>query len=107
MSLYNKFSCQQYFHYDARNIICSDVLLGLQGFPGGSFKAKYQLGLTIFLASLVALSSRIHLPMQEIQVQSLGGEYPWLGKIPLEKEIAMYSIILSWEIPRTEKPSGL
>ena len=35
--------------------------------------------------------------MQEIQVQSLGQEDP------LEKEMAIYSSILAWEIPRTEE----
>ena len=29
------------------------------------------------------------------------------GKIPLEKEMATYSSILAWEIPRTEEPGGL
>ena len=39
--------------------------------------------------------------MQEMQVQSLGQEDP------LEKEMATYSSILTWEIPWTEEPSGL
>ena len=39
--------------------------------------------------------------MQETQVPSLGWEDS------LEKEIAMYSIILAWEIPWTEEPGGL
>ena len=38
--------------------------------------------------------------MQEMQVQSLGWEDP------LEKEMAIYSSILVWEIPWTEKPGG-
>ena len=32
---------------------------------------------------------------------------PWVGKIPLEKEIATHSSILAWRIPWTEKPGGL
>ena len=44
---------------------------------------------------------RIHLPMQETQVRSLGGEDP------LEKEMATPSSILAWEIPWTEKPGRL
>ena len=32
---------------------------------------------------------------------------PWIGKIPLEKEMATHSRILSWEIPRTEEPGKL
>ena len=39
--------------------------------------------------------------MQENRVQSLG------QKDPLEEEMATYSSILAWEIPRTEKPGGL
>ena len=44
---------------------------------------------------------RIHLPMQETQLD------PWVGKIPLEKEMAPHSSILAWEIPWTEEPGGL
>ena len=36
-----------------------------------------------------------------MQIQSLGREDP------LEKEIAVHSSILAWEIPRTEQPDGL
>ena len=43
----------------------------------------------------------IHLPMQEMQVKSLGWEDP------LEKEMATHSSILAWEIPWTEEPGGL
>ena len=43
---------------------------------------------------------RIHLPMQETWVRSLGWE-------DLEKEMATHSIILAWEIPWTEEPGGL
>ena len=42
-------------------------------------------------------SVRIHLPMQETQVQSLGWEDP------LEEEMATYPSILAWEIPWTEE----
>ena len=38
---------------------------------------------------------------QETQVQSLGREDP------LEKEMAIHSSILAWEIPWTEEPGGL
>ena len=47
--------------------------------------------------SLVAQWSRIHLPMQETWVWSLG------KKGPLEKEMATYSNILTWEIPWTDE----
>ena len=36
--------------------------------------------------------------MQETQVQSLGQDYP------LQEGMATHSSILSWRIPRTEKP---
>ena len=52
-------------------------------------------------ASLTAQWERIHLPMQEIQVQSLGQEDP------LEKEIATHSSILDWEVSWAEDPSRL
>ena len=38
--------------------------------------------------------------MQEIRVQSVGQEDP------LEKEMAIHSSILAWEIPGTEEPGG-
>ena len=44
---------------------------------------------------------RIHLPMQEMWVPSLGQEDS------LEKGMAIHSSILVWRIPRTEEPSGL
>ena len=39
--------------------------------------------------------------MHEMWVRSLGQENP------LEKEMAIYSNILAWEIPWTEEPGGL
>ena len=44
---------------------------------------------------------RIHLPMQETQVQSLGWENP------LEKEMEVYSSVFAWEVPWKEEPGGL
>ena len=41
------------------------------------------------------------LAMQETQVRSLGWEYP------LEKEMAIRSSILAWEIPWTEVPANI
>ena len=48
--------------------------------------------------SLVVQWLRIHLPMQETWIWSLSQEDP------LEKEMATYSNILAWEIPRTLEP---
>ena len=45
--------------------------------------------------------SRIRLPMQEMQVLSLGQEGP------LEKEMVTYPSILAWEIPWTKELGGL
>ena len=52
-------------------------------------------------ASLVAQPVKNPPAMQEIGVRSLGWEDP------LEKGMATHSFILAWEIPWTEKPSGL
>ena len=38
--------------------------------------------------------------MQEAQIQSLGRE------APLEKEMAIHSSVLAWEIPWMEEPGG-
>ena len=32
---------------------------------------------------------------------------PWVGKIPLEEEMATHSSILAWEVSWTEEPGGL
>jgi len=48
-------------------------------------------------ASLVAQWQRTLLPMQETRAQSLGWEDP------LDKEMAIHSSILAWEIPWTEE----
>ena len=51
--------------------------------------------------SLVAQTVKNPPAMQETWVQSLGWEDP------LEKEMAMHSSILAWEISWTEEPGGL
>ena len=43
----------------------------------------------------------VHLPLQEMQVQSLGLEDP------LEEKMATHSSLLAWEIPWTEEPGRL
>ena len=35
------------------------------------------------------------------------GFNPWVGKIPLEEEMATQSSILAWRIPWIEEPGGL
>ena len=32
---------------------------------------------------------------------------PWVGKVPLEKEMATHSNVLTWRISWTEEPGGL
>ena len=64
----------------------------------------YSQGVEITYCLLWWLSSKkkkIHLPMQETWVQSLGQEDP------LEKEMATHSSSLAWRIPWTEEPVGL
>ena len=53
------------------------------------------------MASLLTQQLKTLLPMQKMQVQSLGQEDP------LEEEMATHSSILAWEIPWTEEPGGL
>ena len=58
----------------------------------------------MYWISLVAQVWRIHLPMQEtkeMQAQFLGRQDP------LEKEMAIDSSTLAWEILWTEEPGGL
>ena len=52
-------------------------------------------------ASQVAQWERICLPMQKIQVRSLG------QKDPLEKEMATHFSILAWKLPWTGEPGRL
>ena len=52
-------------------------------------------------ASLVSQWQSIRLPMEEMQVPSMGWEDP------LEEEMTTYSSILAQEIPWTEEPSKL
>ena len=52
-------------------------------------------------ASQVAQTVKSLPAAQKTRVRSLGWEDP------LEQEVATHSIILAWEIPRTEEPSGL
>ena len=51
--------------------------------------------------TLVAYQQRIHLPMKETYVWSLGQEDA------LKKEMATHSSILAWRMPWTEEPGGL
>ena len=52
-------------------------------------------------ASQVAQWQRIHLQMQEKQIQSWGQEDP------LEQDMGTHSSIVAWEILWTEEPGGL
>ena len=52
-------------------------------------------------SQVVLVVKKIHLPMQEMWIRSLGREDP------LEKEVATHSSIPAWRIPWTEEPYGL
>ena len=64
-----------------------------------SLSIKY--AVDVYGASLVAQTVKNLPAMRETQVQSLGQEDP------LEKEMAIHSRILAWEIARTEEPGRL
>ena len=49
-------------------------------------------------ASLVVRWERIHLQYRR---HRRGGFDPWVGKIPLEEEMATHSSVLVWRIPWT------
>ena len=53
------------------------------------------------MVSLGVQWERTHLPMQEMQVQSLALEDP------LERAMAAHSSVLAWRIQWTEEPGGL
>ena len=75
------------------NSILSYILIGnTHPFVAGHRQKK---------ASLVAQTIKNLPAMQETQVRFLGWEDP------LEKEMAIHSSILTWEIPWTEEPGGL
>ena len=45
-------------------------------------------------------------PANAGNIRDLGSD-PWVGKIPLEKEMATHSSLLAWRVPGTEEPSRL
>ena len=55
---------------------------------------------SLWSSQVAQMAKNLH-AVQEIQVQSLGGEDP------LEKEMATHSSILAWRILWTEEPGGL
>ena len=76
---------------------------GVLGINPQRINMTEQLTLTIHIykVSLMVQHWRICLPMQEMQVLSLG------QKDPLEEEMARNSSILVWEISWTEEPGVL
>ena len=76
--------------------------MGLAGFSICSSRIKGLLKMSVgFSGGSAVKKKKISLPMQEIQVQSLGGEDP------LEEEMATHSSILAWRIPWTEEAGRL
>ena len=68
---------------------------------GLALKGRFASGHENQGTSLVAQMVKNLPAMQETWVQALGGEDP------LEKEMAIHSSLLAWEIPWTEEPGGL
>ena len=72
-------------------------------------------GVVVSLADQISPEESIkeqHLPWwlswQRICLQCRRPRFnPWVGKIPLEKEVGTHSSTLAWEIPWTEEPGGL
>ena len=68
-------------------------MLIIRAFPGGSDGKKTK----------QKKQTKTHLPVQEMRVRSLGRG----SGGPLEKEMAIHSSILAWEMPWTEEPGRL
>ena len=120
-SLTRKFSYLPFCRSPCFDLVPLSVVISLfytqSHAPSLSFFLSFFLSLTFFYpsqlnqllyikyenywASLVAQWWRIHLQMQERQVQSVG------QKDPLEKEMEAHSSILAWKIPWREEPCGL
>ena len=76
------------------------LFVALKTEDNNNCKKQYFHYLSLKWAFLVTQWERVHLPMQETQVQSLGREDP------LKKEMATHSSILALEIPWPEEPGG-
>ena len=73
----------------------------MHDFPYLDSHSEFWKCINIAWTSQVAQWFRPCLPMQEMQIQSLGREDP------LEEEMAIHSSMLAWEIPWTEEPGRL
>ena len=83
-------------------MLCDDLEGWDGGGVGGMLKREGTYGyIWLIWASLVPQLVKNLSAMQETWVQCLGCENP------LEKEIATYSSILAWRIPRTREPARL
>ena len=47
------------------------------------------------------------LAVKNLAANAGDGFDPWVGKTPMENEMATHSSILAWESPWTEEPGGL
>ena len=99
-SSFSFFAYKMPFLYHINFFMCSHLLIRKR-----EEKNQYTLQFTIIYivnwASLVAQSVKNQLAMQETWVRFLGQEDP------LEKEMAIHSIILAWKIPWTKEPGRL
>ena len=73
-----------------------DSMPGSGRFTGEGVGYPFQCSWTSLV--MVKKEKKIHLPMQETRVWSLGWEDP------LEKEMASHSSVIAWEIPWTDEP---
>ena len=86
---------------DCLGILCFylKILLPLEKLEKDIYVQNFTLA--IFFWGFPSDSVVKSLPIQEMRIQSLGGEDP------LEKEMATHSSIPAWRIPWTEEPGGL
>ena len=78
-----------------------------------SFSSSLPLSVLLLISCIIYLVSSIYLlglPEWLKRVNNpptVSGFHPWVGKTPLEEEMATHSSILAWEIPWMEEPGGL
>ena len=72
-----------------------------------------QISASVFPSSLPLLWAHLSLDLgwlsgkESARIAGDMGSIPGFGKIPLEKEMATHSSILTWKVPWTEEPGGL
>ena len=79
----------------------------------GFFRKEYGMGCHYLLQEIFLTQDRTHVscgkknpPANARDMREVGFD-PWVGKIPLEEDIATHCSILAWKIPWTEDPGRL